>query len=293
MRKMRSSLKLWARQETHLDGSLNREMIRECWGDYNFEFAYENASAYSCSVAFVNVYGPQSPSEKRKLWEELLLIKNSRSACWIVFGDFNVVRRQEERINSMFRQSSANYFNKFIELAGFHEPKMGVTTLPRDKSDHCPILLSQSKANFGPLPFKLFNSWLTRQGFNEGVSKACREFIGFGPPPPPPDSRLLNKLKAIKKAISEWRSLEFSKESAKLIKLKEARMDIDKRLDCGCFNDVDLDERTRISGRIEELERLAIIDLKQKSRIKWTIDRDENSCFFHGYVSNRLRRNHI
>lgn len=143
-------------------------------------------------MAFVNVYGPQSPSKKRKLWEELLLIKNSRTACWIVFGDFNVVRRQEERINSMFCQSSANYFNKFIELAGFHEPKMGgfrftyfqkagaklskldrflvcsefsnlfphvsATALPRDKSDHCPILLSQSRANFGPLPFKLFNS---------------------------------------------------------------------------------------------------------------------------------------
>lgn len=34
-------------QETHLDRSLNREMIRECWGDYNFEFAYENASGRS------------------------------------------------------------------------------------------------------------------------------------------------------------------------------------------------------------------------------------------------------
>ncbi|XP_023766956.1 uncharacterized protein LOC111915534 [Lactuca sativa] len=254
-------------QETHLDGSHNREMIRECWGDYNFEFVYENAfgrsgglvsiwdknyftsfeviksrsffivigiySAFSCPVAFVNVYGPQSTFEKRKLWEELLLIKNSRIACWIVFGDFNVVRRQEERINSMFCQSSANYFNKFIELSGFHEPKMGgfrftyfqksrakhtkldrflvcsefskfphisVTALPRDKSDHCPILLSQSRAKFGPLPFNLFNSWLTGQGFDEVVSKACREFSIFDPA----DAKLLIKLKAIKKAIREW-----------------------------------------------------------------------------------------
>ena len=57
-------------------------------------------------------------------------------------------------------------------------------------------------------------------------------------------------------------------ESAELIKLKEGRIDIDKRFDCGYFNDVDLDERPIISGRIEELERLAIIDLKQKARIK-------------------------
>lgn len=344
-------------QETHLEETLSWELVKKCWGDQNFDFACENAfgrsgglvsiwdrnyftsseviksrsflivfgicSTHSVPLVLVNVYGPQSLSEKRKLWEDLLGILNSRSACWILFGDFNVVRRPEERINSIFCQSSAKYFNNFIEHAGLYEPKMGgfrftyfqragvklskldrfltcseflrvfphasAIALPRDKSDHCPILLSQSSNNFGPLPFKIFNSWLDRQGFDMVVSRACGEFIGFGPA----DSRLLNKLKAIKKAIREWRSVEFSKESAELTKLKETRNTIDKRIDNGDLRDGDLDDRSRISGRIEEIERSTLADLKQKARIKWTVDGDENSRFFHGYVSNRLRRNHI
>ncbi|KAI3763654.1 hypothetical protein L2E82_13648 [Cichorium intybus] len=63
---------------------------------------------------------------------------------------------------------------------------------------------------------------------------------------------------AIKKAIREWRSVEFSKESSELTKLKETRIVIDKRIDNGDLRDGDLVERARISGRIEEIERLAL-----------------------------------
>lgn len=344
-------------QESQLEDPVNRELIKDCWGDINFDYDFMNANGRSgglisiwdksmfnsseviksnsfliifgsCSLfsnlfAIVNVYGPQSPSEKRKLWEELLKIKNSRTACWIFFGDFNVVRAAEERINSTFCHSSANHFNNFIEAAGLKELKMGgfrftyfqragaklskldrflicpefynlfpqatVTVLPREKSDHSPILLSHSDVNFGAIPFKLFNSWMVRNGFDEVIIKACSNFVGFGNP----DSRLLNKLKAIKKAIREWRSVEFSKENAELLKLKEARNNIDKKLENGGLCDGELEERNIISCKIDELERVSLIDLKQKARIKWLIDGDENSRFFHGYVANRIRKNHI
>lgn len=45
--------------------------------------------------------------------------------------------------------------------------------------------------------------------------------------------------------------------------------------------------------RIQELERLAAEDLKQKARIKWAKDGDENSSFFHRVVNNQNRKNHI
>lgn len=36
-----------------------------------------------------------------------------------------------------------------------------------------------------------------------------------------------------------------------------------------------------------------MIDLKQKARIKWIIDEDENTRFFHGYANNKKGKNRI
>ena len=45
--------------------------------------------------------------------------------------------------------------------------------------------------------------------------------------------------------------------------------------------------------RILELERMAPLDVKQKARLKWVVDGDENTNFFHGHVSNNKRKNQI
>lgn len=45
--------------------------------------------------------------------------------------------------------------------------------------------------------------------------------------------------------------------------------------------------------RILELEKLAILDLKQKSRVKWAVEGDENTKFFHGYINGKSRWNKI
>lgn len=69
-------------------------------------------------TTFVNVYGPQSVSDKRKLWNELINLKNNQDSIWILFGDFNIVRSEGERANSRFCRSTARDFNKFIDDAG-------------------------------------------------------------------------------------------------------------------------------------------------------------------------------
>lgn len=62
-------------------------------------------------TGIVNIYGPQSVTKNSKVWEELLALETSRPTTWIFKGDFNVVRRPEERINSIFCSLSANSFN--------------------------------------------------------------------------------------------------------------------------------------------------------------------------------------
>lgn len=53
------------------------------------------------------------------------------------------------------------------------------------------------------------------------------------------------------------------------------------------------DERRSNFQRIVEKENLSNIDLKQKVYIKWTLDGDENTCVFHGYINNKKMKNCI
>lgn len=185
-------------------------------------------------IAIVNVYAPQAPSEKMRTWEKLAHIKSSRVAIWIFAGDFNVVCRRDEQVNSRFCHISADDFNEFILSYALHDLRMGgykftyfrpedggklskldrflvcdnfmecfpgssVTALAREFSDHCPIMLKTSCEDFGPRPFRFFNSWMLKAGFQDVVSEAWRKFRGYGNG----DAFLAAKLRFLKKEIKK------------------------------------------------------------------------------------------
>lgn len=172
-------------------------------------------------------------------------------------GDFNVVRRPEERFNSSFCRRTSRDFNEFIREVGLIDPKMGgfqftcyreedlklskldrflycldfldisptatVIALPRELSDHCPILLSSSIPDFGPPPFRLFNSWLLRDGFEKAFITCWNKFRGYGTP----DQYLLAKLKFVKQGIKRWRGGDHPKEELELRKHEEVMEKLD------------------------------------------------------------------
>ncbi|GKB62951.1 RNA-directed DNA polymerase, eukaryota [Tanacetum coccineum] len=148
----------------------------------------------------VNVYAPQNSHAKSKLWSELLHLKNTKLGFWICFGDFNVVREESDRKGTHFDPNTTYSFNKFIDEVELQEVVMGArnftrinkkgtklskldrflistkvfhtwptihsTALPRKFPDHCPILMESNSADFGPVPFKFYNSWLNEDSIN-------------------------------------------------------------------------------------------------------------------------------
>lgn len=42
--------------------------------------------------------------------------------------------------------------------------------------------------------------------------------------------------------------------------------------------------------KIVEHARVMDLNLKQRSKLKWEVEGDENTRFFHGYVNNRNRK---
>nr|GEV90718.1 RNA-directed DNA polymerase, eukaryota [Tanacetum cinerariifolium] len=134
---------------------------------------------------------------KRMLWEYISALANRWNGETIVLGDFNEVCTEEERFSSIFNPSSARTFNQFIASSGLIEVKMegysftwshpsaykmskldrflvldGIfltfplitaVCLDRHLSDHRPIFLHEIHADFGPILFRFYHSWLERE----------------------------------------------------------------------------------------------------------------------------------
>ncbi|XP_071694342.1 uncharacterized protein [Rutidosis leptorrhynchoides] len=63
----------------------------------------------------INVYGPHKDANKKRLWEQLTNVLENCDSPWIIGGDFNEVREQDDRFNCNFIEYRARWFNKFIE----------------------------------------------------------------------------------------------------------------------------------------------------------------------------------
>ncbi|PWA80208.1 RNA-directed DNA polymerase, eukaryota [Artemisia annua] len=187
-------------------------------------------------INLINVYAPQGVAAKNVLWGLIEGELRSSSGLWAVMGDFNAVRFAEERKGSIFKNSCASNFNSFIHRTGVMEygmkgsqftcirdngrklskidrvlvsseffnlwPDACLRALPSRFSDHCPLLLSSKVSSYGARPFRVFNSWLLLDGYEEVVRKAAMEFEFEGSP----DTRLSRKLAFIRGRIKEWKT---------------------------------------------------------------------------------------
>ncbi|KAJ0938354.1 putative RNA-directed DNA polymerase [Helianthus annuus] len=279
---------------------------------------------YDAPVNILNVYAPQGVAAKKEVWDSIASLINIYDGYWVVGGDFNAVRFREEKRNCSFKHLCASNFNSFIYETGLIEydmrgrnftwqsengyklskldrflvnieffnkwPEARVQVLPRMWSDHNPIVLSIKSVNFGARPFRVFNSWLGKEGFNEVVVDACGAFSAEGIPP---DLFFIQKLGYIRSKIQAWRNNMIKKEGEALDSAKEEVAEIEAILES---RDLTEDEEWILAENkkvIAEIEQAKTMDLKQRSRVQWAKEGDENSKLFHTYINCRKASNVI
>ncbi|GJU34813.1 RNA-directed DNA polymerase, eukaryota, reverse transcriptase zinc-binding domain protein [Tanacetum coccineum] len=101
------------------------------------------------------------------------------NGSYIMFGDMNAVRNAQERFGTTLNSIEADHFNSFIDSTGLVDlPYIGVWSASftwMNKEVYGMIIsLSFSfivKTDFGPTPFKLYNSWLLRDGFDNLIKE--------------------------------------------------------------------------------------------------------------------------
>ncbi|KAJ0549894.1 putative Endonuclease/exonuclease/phosphatase superfamily [Helianthus annuus] len=74
---------------------------------------------------FINIHAPQNLSKKQELWRVFSDQFGNMDELWVVMGNFNAVRSQEERLNTDFVLGCAEVLNEFIKDNGLMEYPMG------------------------------------------------------------------------------------------------------------------------------------------------------------------------
>ncbi|XP_071713279.1 uncharacterized protein [Rutidosis leptorrhynchoides] len=233
------------------------------------------------------------------MWDSLseLLIKLEDVAC-ILCGDFNEVRRVEERLNCDFVASRAARFNNFITTNGLIDLPLGGRKFTRVSEDG----LKYSKLDrflfneaFNLMwhnlsPTRVFDEWLKLDDIESIINTSWNEELVKGPRL---DCYFRNKLKRLKLLLKETCSKKFGQIDGEI----ETYKSIATNLECKAKN-TPLSEGERKTWEDArrnwlEKERSKTNMLRQKSRVRWILEGDGNTTFFHSLLRHRYNKNNI
>nr|GEX11649.1 hypothetical protein [Tanacetum cinerariifolium] len=275
----------------------------------------------SSKVGLINVYAPQSSSRKEALWVSIEHLVSNSNVIWIIFGDFNVVRSLDERSGSIFNHRETTVFNDFINRLGLFDFPLGgrkftrfdkggcklskldrflvthnffrewngaaVSLLSRTFFDHCPIMLCCGLPNFNPKPFKVFDRWI---GNVEMLDVIVKSWSGppLGPSYLTADLKFKNIIKKLRLDIKAWTISRLVAQDKAKKDLIHSLDDWDHKAELGLITDFDIGKREEWLMDLVALENIEREDLKQKSRVKWAMEVDENTRLFHSIIKHKI-----
>ncbi|GKC10751.1 RNA-directed DNA polymerase, eukaryota [Tanacetum coccineum] len=285
----------------------------------NFVALYGTWLPTNSKIMFVVVYAPQQASSKRVLWEYISILLDRWVGDTIIMGDFNEVRSIDERRGSTFNPYSARRFDQFISNSGLVDvklegytftwshpsaskmskldrflvsqgiilsfPSLTALCLDRHLSDHRPILLREVHLDFGPTPFRFYHSWLDFVGFDDMINCTWKSFSHAD------ENRLIRfkkKLQDLKVIIRRWINEKRRLSSCLKSDLTSELGSIDKELERGVIKDDQMLRRLELKRKLLDINEMEAKDNLQKSKLKWVVEGDENSKFFHDAFLNHF-----
>nr|GEW82759.1 RNA-directed DNA polymerase, eukaryota, reverse transcriptase zinc-binding domain protein [Tanacetum cinerariifolium] len=101
------------------------------------------------------------------------------------------------------------------------------------------------------------------------------------------------KLKFFKRKIREWLNDNRNKSKSVSDQFKEELQKLDADIDKGIGSDDIVNKRLEVLNSIPHLDKIKAMDVAQKAKIKWAIEGDENTRYFHGVLNKKISQLNI
>ncbi|XP_071738625.1 uncharacterized protein [Rutidosis leptorrhynchoides] len=265
--------------------------------------------ANGCILNILNVYGPHEDCKKQTLWENLTGILSNSDEAWALCGDFNEFRGPSERLNCEFVACRAKRFDDFIVNNNLFDIPLGgrmftrvsddglkfskldrflvfenfvslwvnllAMVMERKDSDHCPIRLMDEEKKFGPKPWKILDCWFDTDEANHIVKNVWISDTDTAA------------------ALKSWSTNHFGQLDGEIKAHKNTVQALEIKAESAPLNHQELDLWKNSRKCWLEKEKIKADMLKQKARIRWTLEGDENLKFFHSIIRNRYNMSNI
>nr|GEW91461.1 RNA-directed DNA polymerase, eukaryota [Tanacetum cinerariifolium] len=299
-------------QETKME-EIDVFSVRNCWGNYSYDFLHSNSVGnsggilcvwvpnffikhnYTISDFFiivrgkwlkrdidlliVAIYAPHDPRDKRMVWDYLSHVINQWKGSVVIIGDFNEVRFKSDRFGSIFNEKGADEFNSFIANSGLEEvPLRGCNFTWCHKSATKMSKLDRFLVSNNLFTYCPHISAITLDRFlsDHRPILLCETSFDYGPVP----FRFFQhwiKINGFSKFIEDTWNLAPNR-IREWIKVSRVKTNGDIQ----CFK-----EELRV------IKELKATEIAQKSKIKWAIEGDDNSRFFHGMLNKKRNQLNI
>jgi len=273
---------------------------------------------------FSGIYGPHTDSEREEMWHEIAGVRGLWDGHWVLGGDFNVCRFESEKLNCLRRTSAMRSFSDTIQDLNLIDlPLQGAqftwsrgdnfvqasridrflistewsdsfkdvkqSALPKVISDHKPILLECGDWDVSPSYFKFENMWLQSEGFLEKLEYWWQSYNIVGRA----DFVLLQKLKRLKRDITNWNREEFGKVETRKTRALDELAAFEQAAESRQLTVPELIQMMNLRIELQQLVKAEEISWRQKSRCLWLKEGDKNTKFFQKIANSHRRGNCI
>ncbi|KAL4293850.1 hypothetical protein AHAS_Ahas18G0169300 [Arachis hypogaea] len=183
---------------------------------------------FHCAICLV--YGLHERAEKISMLEELSYIAGlcQVPCCFLgILMKLCTWRKENERLH--YQRLWQSHIDRSVVSVGWLDvyPELCLRSGPRGLSDHCPLIMEDSRRIEGPQPFHSLNSWFTHEGFLRMVKKEWRE-LG--------DVQFLQKMKALSEPLCRWHKQHFGDMAEQIKKLEEEIRKVDDIVSSGQYD---------------------------------------------------------